>query len=215
MRYILTRKISCMLLGLGAGWPAGSLAQQAAPEPRRNVIRIDWISWVAVNATYQMADPYRKTIWPLLISYERSLGPRTSAGAEILLNGWYPDQRRSGASVTGRYYVLPSRRPARLMSGWYLAAGLHYRKLREQQYDLPKSWVTAHRSGVGALAGYQLCFGAGQVRLVGDAAVGAGAWLPVGSDKSSAGWVAKPTRGNSFLGTGLKADCRAGIGLQF
>ncbi|UYZ58554.1 hypothetical protein [Hymenobacter latericus] len=200
-----------------------ALAMQAQSDstakrrPLRNVVRTDWLGWAALNAHNQAFATSARFAWPHLITYERAVTERASLSAELLFDAWSGKQHRSGGSVGWRYYIMPSERADRFMSGMYAETGLNYRKLRGQEYWLSadSDWITAYRAGATLRLGWQICFGKGRVRYVSDNALGLGLWLPLGEPTSSSGQPVELDHSSGFMSTGPSLSLRGGIGLQF
>ncbi|MCB2378655.1 hypothetical protein LGH70_13725 [Hymenobacter sp. BT635] len=147
------------------------------------------------------------------MSYERQLQKRWSVGAEILLNGGTPEQRRAGAGVMGRYYVLPRKRNPAPLAGWYVSPVLHYRKFTEVMLRTEdKTYMTSGaRLRPGLLAGWQKQLGATHGRgLVLDVAVGGVYSHRLGADREDTQGIT-----SSVFAESVEVDMRAGIGYQF
>jgi hypothetical protein len=156
----------------------------------------------------------RGLLFPVLVSYERAVAKRWSIGTEVLVNGGYPDERRKGASVLSRYYVVPMKNSIAPLSGLYVQPVVGYLVL-EVENDLPLIEVHAQRLRTGVLVGWQCGFLKHSApRVMIDMAVGAVQWSMLGNDEVRQG-SSNNGVGFGLLKPGLQFDVRGGIGYQF
>ncbi|WBA41366.1 hypothetical protein [Hymenobacter canadensis] len=183
----------------------------------RNVLRVDLANMVFENAVNFELLQSKPWALPLLLSYERQLGKRTSVGLEALLNGGNSEQRRGGGGLQLRYYAVPSRRVSPL-AGFYVAPTVSYRKIgfQDERILAGKPYATVRAAGAGVYGGWQAGTrpNAHGRRLILDVAVGAMHWMPTSTTFN--GEAAMPntyeyrwTRARTAL------DARIGLGVQF
>ena len=181
----------------------------------RNVIRLDLLAPLIANIE-QRFDGERRVIFPALVSYERHLSGKWSAGIEILVWGGTPANRRSGATLLGRWYVLPVNWQRKPLSGLYLSPVLSYRVLSTTagEFDLPVN--RGKRVGGGLLLGWQVpLFPSVLPNLLFDGAVGVVAWTRLGDDRTSDPTYYAYINEPIFKRTGILPDVRYGLGYRF
>ena len=183
-----------------------------APIPSANVVRFDFLAPLGANLSYNLL-AQRGLVLPVLVSYERRLGPAWSLGAEVLLNGGDPSDRRTGAGLSVRRYL----RANSSLMGPYAAPLVSYRSLRttEGYFSASPVITRSQRVGTGLLLGWQLPLGgATSKRWTLDVAAGAVHWALVGTDRvedvnqyyaNAQPW---PSRNGWWL------DFRGGVGYQ-
>jgi hypothetical protein len=195
--------------------PTPAAARPAAAG--RNVVRVDLANMVfenVINFDLLQSKPWAL---PVLLSYERQLGKRTSSGLEVLLNGGNSEQRRGGGGLQLRYYAVPSRRVSAL-AGFYVAPTVSYRKIgfQDERILAGKPYATVRAAGAGVYGGWQAGTrpSAHGRRLILDVAVGAMHWMPTSSTFN--GEAAVPnTYEYRWTRTRTALDARIGLGVQF
>jgi len=184
----------------------------AEAPPRRNAIRFDVGGILASNFAYNTLNNRPEFLFPVLASYERSVGRHSSVVMEGLLNGGEPTKRSAGVSVQGRYYCL-LRHPFSLLSGVYVAPVLGYRSVAINGYYLPDN--RRHLIGAGALVGWQVLLSQ-HSRVFIDASLGVMAWKKVGTDDVGGSQFPQSFGILSYYErAGAVADGRLGIGFRF
>ena len=192
---------------------------EATPAPPRsvgrNVARVDLLAPLASSIDYSL-NSGKGLVFPVLVSYERQFGSRWSVGFEALVRGGTPANRRSGASLLGRWYVLPVGRSKPPLQGLYLSSVLSYRALSTTAGDFNLPVNSGKRAGGGLLLGWQVPPFPGILpNLVFDGAVGIVAWTRLGDDQTSDpgyyAYIGEPI----FKRTGFLPDARYGLGYRF
>ncbi|WP_156109076.1 hypothetical protein [Hymenobacter sp. APR13] len=202
----------------GRAADAGTPAPAATPATAgRNVLRVDLANMVFENAVnYDLFTP-KPWALPLLLSYERQLGKRTSAGLEVLLNGGNSEQRRGGGGLQLRYYAVPSRRVSAL-AGFYVAPTVSYRKIgfQDERILAGKPYAMVRAAGAGVYGGWQAGTrpNAHGRRLILDVAVGAMHWMPTSTTFNNEAAV-ENTYEYRWTRTRTALDARIGLGVQF
>lgn len=183
----------------------------------RNVLRVDIANVAfenAINVDFFQPKPFAL---PVLLSYERQLGKRTSVGVEALLNGGNSEQRRGGGGLQMRYYVMPSRRVSPL-AGFYVAPTVAYRKIgfQDERILAGKPYATVRAVGAGVYGGWQAGTrpNAHGRRLILDVAVGAMHWAPTSTTFNGEAAV-ENTYEYRWTRTRTALDARIGLGVQF
>ena len=195
------------------------LASTTSKDTHKNIARIDWGTVLGYNLSYNFWQNHG-FVFPVLASYERYLGSRWSIGGEALINGGDPTQRRSGAGISTRYYMLPLRKHTALLAGGYVSPVIHYRALRTTEGywgDTPAT-TYARRLAPGLMLGWQMPIGSqssGHFTL--DFGAGAYYQVRVGTDRVDdpyAYYSAFSDTGSSAR-PGFMPDVRLGVGYQF
>ena len=180
----------------------------------RNTLRIDVLAPVAASVESSLGG--RGPAFPLLVSYERHLAGQWSLGTEVLIRGGTPDEHRSGASLMGRWYLLPSRTGEAPTNGLYLSSVLSYRALSTSAGAFNEPVNRGRRGCAGLLVGWQLPLGrSGVPHLVLDGAVGVMVWRRLGPDRTSDPAHYADINEPIFKRTGFLPDVRYGLGFQF
>ncbi|WP_152981548.1 hypothetical protein [Hymenobacter sp. AT01-02] len=181
-----------------------------APPSYRNAVRLDLGGVLARNVAYNALTSQPRVLLPVLVGYERQLGQRTSANAEVLVHGGTPDERTSGLALQGRYYYY--QRHQRGLAGLYAAPTISYRYVRQQFYYTP---VETHKlAGAGVLLGAQVPLGVRR-RLLLDVSGGIMTWVrvnPVHTSTAPGGYYQEKTyyeRNSSVF------DGRISLGYRF
>lgn len=144
----------------------------------RNVVRLDLGGPLVLNLLNADSKGAHRLLMPLLLGYERRVGKRTSANAELILNGGFAHEKTTGVTLQGRYYPFLSQGRAPL--GVHIAPVLSYRAIRETiNYNNQDLHVRSRLGGAGVLVGIQVPLG---FRFVFDAAGGYVAWRRLWDD---------------------------------
>ena len=122
------------------------------PPAYRNVLRLDAGGILLRNVGAILLE--EETVFPLLVGYERQLGRRTSANAELLVNGGNAGETTSGLALQGRYY-FHQKQPG--LRGFYIAPTLSSRFFKDQYFGSKQARQVV--GGAGALLGAQLPVG--------------------------------------------------------
>lgn len=149
----------------------------AEAPPRRNAIRFDVGGILASNFAYNIFRTRPEFLFPVLASYERSVGRHSSVVMEGLLNGGEPAQRKAGLSLQGRYYFFP-RQTRTALTGFYVAPSIGYRSVLFSGYYYQRE-SRRHFVGGGISVGGQAML-PHQYRIVIDVSLGVMSWQRLG-----------------------------------
>ncbi|TGE19730.1 hypothetical protein [Hymenobacter elongatus] len=199
----------------------GQSPEPAAPgrrsSPGNNIVRLDLLSPLGYNMAYNLFADHG-FVFPVLVSYERHLRGRWSVGTELLVNGGDPTDRRSGASLMARYYLLPARKTVGSLAGLYVSPVLNYRAMRttDGYFGSTPSIVRVQRIGLGALLGWQVALNRNQApRFVLDFAGGVLYRARLGADHVDDPYGYYTGSGVPRHRIGIGPDARIGLGYQF
>ena len=165
---------------------AQTLPTSAPPPPAyRNVLRLDAGGILLRNAAIVLVEENTENlVFPLLIGYERQLGRRTSANAELLVNGGNAGETTSGLALQSRYY-FHQKQPG--LRGFYIAPTLSSRFFKDAYFGSNQARHVL--GGAGALLGAQVPVGKSGRWLL-DFAGGVMAWRRLNADRD-AGYSSK------------------------
>lgn len=201
------RKPSILLSLLGACICQTALAQvpdTSAAIQKYNILKLDLGGplYHTLDANV-MSTAYFTPIFPVLFSYERTVGKRTSLVGEALLGGGRPGDVRWGGGVQGRYYF---RAKPGTLQGLYTGATLAYRNVRTDigYRTWWQAWV-----GPGAWLGWQQC---GRHWGI-DVSFGINAWAPV-SAAAPQGTLWEP-EATAYDRNRVLPDARLGVGYRW
>ncbi len=170
-----------LLLSSGAALaqaqPAPADSLRPAGQVHRNVVRLDGLVILTRTLSY-LLDGGRAL--PLLVGYERQLGPHLSGNIEALLDAGNAKERITGLALQMRYYIASPRHPTAL-AGFYVAPTVSSRLVKRDYlahfiWYTPSGYIQRRTlGGAGALIGRQAGFGPNG-RLLFDASVGLMSW---------------------------------------
>lgn len=214
-----TQCVACYCLLLGSLCVSGAAqaqvplnTQDASVTAGRNIVRVDWFAPLGANIAHNFWTN-KGLLMPVAGSYERAIAKRWSVGAEALLNGGYPDQRRKSVGLMARYYVRPNRKTLNPLAGLYVAPVVNYLALKVTD-EPPLLVVRAQRLRTGVLLGWQHKVGKSTSHFMMDFSAGALYWSVIGTDRR---YQPDKVSGTGFgiLEAGVLPDARGGIGYQF
>ena len=211
-----------LLLSTGAAF---AQAQPAAPDSvrpaairaHRNVLRLD-VLVLPARALSSMFDEGEAR--PVLLAYERQLGPHLSANVEALLDGGTLKESRTGLALQMRYYLASPRHPTGI-TGFYVAPTLSTRIIKRDyiassgSYTSPSYRQRRVLGGAGILVGRQAAFGL-RGRLLFDASLGIMGWQRLNdSPDMSAGCAGCTDEPTDYEQNIFMPDLRLGLGYRF
>ncbi|NVO85439.1 hypothetical protein [Hymenobacter terrestris] len=182
----------------------------------RNVVRLDVLVLLVRNLSYLLDGG---TALPLLVGYERQLGPHVSGNVEALLDAGNAKERITGLALQLRHYVATPRHPTGL-TGLYVAPMVGAR-LVKRDYLASFVWYTPSGyiqrrvlGGAGGAIGWQAAFGP-QSRLVFDASLGLMGWKQLNNSAVPIGCISCSDDPTHYENSIIMPDARFSLGYRF
>ncbi|NVO30924.1 hypothetical protein [Hymenobacter lapidiphilus] len=194
--------------------PADSL--RPSVRAYRNVVRLDVLVVLVRNLSYLLDGG---TALPLLVGYERQLGPHVSGNVEALLDAGNAKERITGLALQMRYYVATPRHPTGL-TGLYVAPMVGAR-LVKRDYLASFVWYTPSGyiqrrvlGGAGGAIGWQTTFGP-QSRLLFDTSLGIMGWKQLNNSAVPIGCINCSDDSTHYEQGIIMPDARFSLGYRF